>query len=65
MITDEQFKKYIGEISDRYEELKDLVVKHVDTANGIMDLYGKLAEFRDLTCTALREAHTTKNPQDN
>jgi len=64
MITDEKFKEYICKISDQYEALKDLAVKHCD-ANGMMEFYGKLAEFRDTACIALRDSHTTKNPQNN
>ncbi len=65
MITDEKFSEFIGTLSDQYEELKDIVVKHVDSTNAMMDLLGKLAEFRDAACTALRESHTTKNFEDN
>ena len=65
MITDSKFKEYIGQIGDQYEELKDLIVKHVDSTDAMMDLFGKLAEFSDTACIALREAHTTKNPELN
>jgi|GEM_PF-2954648 len=64
-ISDEKFKKYIEQISDQYEELKDLVIKHVDSAEGMMDLYGKLADFRDTASIALRDSHTTKNFENN
>lgn len=65
MITDKQFAEYITKIGDQYEELKDLVVWHVNDANATMTLFGKLAEFRDTACIALREAHTNKNFNDN
>lgn len=65
MITDEQFKKAIEEISDQYEALKDCVW---DIGMPISDsdrLLGKIAKFRDTACTALRESHTTKNFDQN
>jgi hypothetical protein len=65
MITDEKFKEYIGKIGEQYEELKDLACKHADSMAGTLELYGKLAEFRDTACIALRESHTTKNYGDN
>jgi hypothetical protein len=68
MISDEKFKKYIHELSDIYELLKDAVygheeitVLHPDTQK-VMEL---IVKFRDTACIALRESHTTKNFEDN
>jgi len=60
MINDEQFKKYIGEISDKYEEIKDYIFANIDISQD-GELLNKLAEFRDITCTALRDSHINKN----
>jgi hypothetical protein len=65
MITDEQFKDYIGKMSDIYESVKDKVYLSVPVATDAMDIIGFIAEFRDIACTALRESHTTKNFEDN
>jgi hypothetical protein len=69
MITDEQFKDYIDKLSDSYESIKDLVYAKGSplnplgkTAQGIIE---ELSNFRNIACTALREAHTTKNFNDN
>ena len=64
MITDEQFKDYINKIGDQYEVLKDLAIEHCNM-DGVLSFYGKLAEFRDIACTALRESHTNKKFEDN
>ena len=64
MITEEKFKESINNLSDKYEELKDLVRDKI----GIFEsdeIIGKLSEFRDIACIALRESHTTKNFNDN
>jgi len=65
MITDEQFQKYIGQMSDAYESIKDSVYASVPRTTDAMDINDKLAKFRDIACIALRESHTTKNFGDN
>ena len=67
MITEEQFKNYIGQLSDKYEELKDLIVVSDLPTFGKQanDLLGAVSEFRDIACTALRESHTNKNFKSN
>jgi hypothetical protein len=65
MITDEQFKKYIDQMSDAYEDLKDHACATMDQITDVMDHYEKLAKFRDIACIALRESHTTKNFDQN
>lgn len=64
MISEEQFKKYIGQISDAYEDLKSHACQTMGV-NDMMDHYEKLAKFRDIACIALRESHTTKNFDQN
>lgn len=67
MITDDKFKNYIGQMSDSYEKLKDLVY------GGELNILGKTAQdilaevgnFRDIACTALRDSHTQKNFDQN
>lgn len=65
MITDEQFENYIKQLSDAYEDLKDHVCAGTPRTTDIMDSYEKLAKFRDIACTALREAHINKNFTSN
>lgn len=65
MITDEQFTAYITKMGEQYEDLKDFIVKSVNSTDEIFILFGKLAQFRDTACIALREAHTNKNFNDN
>lgn len=67
MITEEQFKAYIGQISDSYEAGKDAVYR---SELGILSpdaqaIIKCLVQLRDIACTALRESHTTKNFNDN
>lgn len=65
MISDELFQKYINDMSDVYEDIKDSVYTAVPRTVDAMDINEKLAKFRDIACMALRESHTTKNPQSN
>jgi hypothetical protein len=60
MITDEQFENYINQLSDAYEDLKDHVCAAMPRTIDVMNSYEKLAKFRDIACTALREAHNSK-----
>lgn len=66
MITDEQFKDYIGQIGDSYERMKDIVQ---GSEIGWTDLSGKiigeLQTLRDTACQALRDSHTQKNFDQN
>jgi len=63
MITDDQFKNYINQLSDIYEKLKDLVnssaLHPLSKQSG--DILGEISNFRDIACTALRDAHINKN----
>lgn len=66
MITDEQFKKYISQLSDSYENIKDIAQRgDYFITPTVQDMLGELSNFRDIACTALRESHTTKNFEDN
>lgn len=65
MITEKQFQDYIGQLSDSYEEIKNAVYLTTHRTTDAMDINEKLAKFRDIACTALREAYITKNFGDN
>ncbi len=65
MITDEQFQNYINQLSEAYEDLKNHVCMGMPRTVDVMDSYEKLAKFRDIACTALRESHINKNFTSN
>ncbi len=66
MITDEQFKYYICQISDSYERLKDTIhTSEISMTDLSEKIFTEIQVLRDLACIALRASHTTKNPQDN
>lgn len=66
MITDQQFKDYINQISDSYEKIKDIAQRgDYFITPTVQDMLGELSNFRDIACTALREAYITKNFDQN
>lgn len=67
MITDEQFKSYIDQLSDSYEKIKDYVYASSLNVTGpsAQNILGELSNFRDVACTALRDSHINKNFHNN
>jgi len=66
MLNDKEFQAYIGQMSDQYEAIKDVIYTNCHiTDSHVQDMLGKLAAFRDTACTALRESHINKNFTDN
>lgn len=66
MITDDQFKEYINQLSDSYKKIKDIAQKgDYFITPTVQDMLGELSNFRDIACTALRNSHVNKNFNDN
>lgn len=65
-ISEEQFKKYINELSDSYEKIKDIAqAGDYFMTKETQAMLKEVSNFRDIACTALRAAHTTNNFNQN
>lgn len=66
MITDDQFSDYINQLSDSYEKIKEIAQRgDYFITPTVQDMLGELSNFRDIACTALRDAHINKNFNQN
>lgn len=66
MITEQEFIEAINKLSDEYEAIKDTIYMNMHVIDPkTQELLGKLAQFRDTACTALRASHVTQNFKSN
>lgn len=66
MITEQEFKEYINQLSDSYEKIKDIAQSgDYFITPTVQNMLGELSNFRDIACTALREAYITPNYDQN
>lgn len=58
MINDIEFQAAIEILSDQYEGIKDVIYKNMYVISPVaQELLGKLSQFRDTACTALKASH--------
>lgn len=66
MITDIQFQAAIEQLSDEYEAIKDTIYMNMHVIDPkTQELLGKVAQFRDTACSALRASHIIQNFDQN